>query len=104
VIELRKIFFSSTALRIINLLATAFILCLIMHLSKGQKQFVSFLKSWKITSIVSLLVFIFHLALELKIAIEDYVPKAGQRIVIIKILWGITIVTIALLGITIGRL
>lgn len=102
--ELRKIFFSNLVLRIMNLLAIAFILCLIMHIPKGQERFVWFLKSWKISSVVSLLIFIVHLTLELKVAIEDYVPNQDRRITIIKILWGIAIITIALLGITIGQL
>lgn len=102
--KLKTLFLSRFLLRGITLFSLIFVLCLVLSFSKGQQHLLSFIKNYKLSSILALLVLAIHLAIELKVAIEDYVSQPDRRAILIKIFWGSAMIAGALVGITIGQL
>lgn len=71
--------------RVLSIPAGAFLLCLVIHFSKGREQFISFVQSWKLMTSFSFIIIIIHTALEIKTALEDYISNIKHRRIFIKL-------------------
>lgn len=90
--------------RILFLPSAVVIVCAALHLAQEVDRFIHFVRNWKIVLIASLWIMILHTSLELKTAIEDYIPDQNNRRLAIKALIGLGCITALILGLTIGRM
>jgi succinate dehydrogenase hydrophobic anchor subunit len=100
----QQLFSTHLIIRFLVLPVFIFIICTIIHLSKGAQNFIAFLESWKWMTMICVCIITVHLALELKATAEDYIPHLDRRARAIKILWCITASTIAVICLAVGQL
>lgn len=66
-------------IRMLSIPAGVFLMCLIIPFSKGREEFIFFVQSWKLMTGLSFVIIIFHTALEIKTALEDYISNIKYR-------------------------
>ncbi len=91
-------------LRAVCLPAGIVLLLLMKQLATGKEQFISFLHNWKLLTFFSFGAIMVHTTLELKIAVEDYVPHIAKRKTAIKVLFCLLFAVLLITGLAIERL
>lgn len=65
--------------RFLSIPAGGFLVFLIISFGRGREEFTFFVQSWKFMTGLSFVIIIFHTALEIKTALEDYISNIKYR-------------------------
>lgn len=95
---------SHTFIRFLVVIAMCFLVSIFVEMIHGQDRFLEYLREWKLLTIVSVVVLMWHTAQELTTALEDYVSTLSTRQILIRIMWGVGAISAAAISISIGGL